>query len=96
MHGFIIRYRVVRVFRHILLGERESVREQVYWVWVGQKQQNDVRRAKTLISLCIRTHSDQIFLWPHEETLGPWLPTEHQAKTDRTAQAGLNLRGAHL
>ena len=47
------------------------------WATARQNQQNDMRPAKTQISLGI-TQSDQSLCCPHEEILGP---IEHTVKT---------------
>ena len=51
------------------------------WAAAWQNQQNDLCIQRRLRSAWATTQSDQSLHCPHEESLGPYLPTEHTAKT---------------
>ena len=64
-----------------------------------QNQQNNLCAQRRLRSACTSAQSDQSLRCPHEEELGPWLPTQRQWRlwSDcAAAQAELSLIWAHM
>ena len=69
------------------------------WATSWQNQQNDLCTQQRLRSAWASAQSDQSLRCPHEETLGPQLPTERTVKTHWAhwvdAQADLSYRWVH-
>ena len=71
----------------------KSCSEECLWATSCHFQQNGMCAQQRLGSAWASAQSDQSLRYPHEETLGPYLPTERTAKTHD--QTDLSLRWAH-
>ena len=63
----------------ILSGSFGSSETQAKWAAARQNQQNDLWAQQRLRSAWASAQSDQSLCCPHEETLGPQLPTQRTA-----------------